>query len=134
MAGAAAAIQSLIARTKEDVTFDIDISLTQYNIWYYRLGLYSEEQQEKIRKRDPTFSPRHFDDMPVLVAKTHESCRRVRPDMFAHPEYFWEMSGQEYGLDENFLVLAPAFKFEKSHIAWEVPTGRRGRSKPEWVS
>ncbi|KAL6242074.1 hypothetical protein RBB50_010986 [Rhinocladiella similis] len=134
LAGAAAAIQSLIARTKEDVTFDIDISLTQYNIWYYRLGLYSEEQQEKIRKRDPTFSPRHFDDMPVLVAKTHESCRRVRPDMFAHPEYFWEMSGQEYGLDENFLVLAPAFKFEKSHIAWEVPTGRRGRSKPEWVS
>ncbi|SPO03654.1 related to acyl-CoA transferases/carnitine dehydratase [Cephalotrichum gorgonifer] len=134
LTGAAAAIQALIARTKEDVTFDIDISLTQYNIWYYRLGLYTDEQQRDLRGRDMEFSPRHSDDMATLVVKTHKSLSKIRPDMFTHPKYFWEMSGQEYGLEENFRVLAPAFKFESSSIGWEVPTGQKGRSKPEWVT
>ncbi|KAF5627064.1 acyl transferase carnitine dehydratase [Fusarium sp. NRRL 52700] len=134
LVGAAAAIQALLARTKEDVTFDIEISLTQYNIWYYRLGLYSEDQQKALRARDPQFSPRHYDDMSALVGKTHQSLQKIRPDIFKHPEYFWDMSGKEYGLDEDFKVLAPSFKFEKSSIGWAVPTGRRGRSKAEWVS
>ncbi|KAF4952461.1 hypothetical protein FGADI_6695 [Fusarium gaditjirri] len=134
LVGAAAAIQALLARTKEDVTFDIDISLTQYNIWYYRLGLYSEDQQKTLRSRDLQFSPRHYDGMSALVGKTHQSLQKIRPEMFKHPEYFWDMSGKEYGLDGDFKVLAPAFKFEKSSIGWKVPTGRRGRSKAEWVS
>ncbi|KAF9774217.1 hypothetical protein IL306_007818 [Fusarium sp. DS 682] len=134
LVGAAAAIQALLARTKDDVTFDIDISLTQYNIWYYNLGLYSEEQQKTLRSRDLQFSPRHFDDMAALVTKTHMSFLKIRPEMLKHPKYFWDMSGKEYGLDEDFKVLAPAFKFEKSKIEWKVPTGRRGRSKAEWVS
>ncbi|KAF5615604.1 acyl transferase carnitine dehydratase [Fusarium tjaetaba] len=134
LVGAAAAIQALLARTQEDVTFDIDISLTQYNIWYYRLGSYSEDQQKALRNRDPQFSPRHYDDMSSLVGKTHQSLQKIRPEIVKHPEYFWDMSGKEYGLDEDFKVLAPAFKFEKSSIGWDVPTGRRGRSKAEWVS
>ncbi|CCF39141.1 formyl-CoA transferase [Colletotrichum higginsianum] len=134
LVGAVAAVQALLARTKEDVTFDIDISLTQYNIWYIQLGLYSEDQQRELRARDPQFLPRHCDDMNVLVGKTHASWQKVRPDLFTHPEYFWDMSGKEYGLDQNIKVLAPAFKFSSTTLAWEVPTGKRGRSKPEWVS
>ncbi|ETS85087.1 hypothetical protein PFICI_03112 [Pestalotiopsis fici W106-1] len=133
LVGAAAAISALIARTKEDVTFDIDISLTQYNIWYYNLGMYTDEQQRELRARDPDFSPRHYDDMSVLVGKTHKSMQRTRPDIFDHPEYFLTMTGKEYGIDEDLRILAPAFKFESSPVGWEVPTGRRGRSTPEWV-
>lgn len=134
MVGATAAIQALIGRTKEDTTFDIDISLTQYNIWYYKLGIYTGEQQRELRGRDVEFSPRHYDDMSTLVGKTLKSLKRIRPDIFTHPEYFWVMSGREYGIEEDFKVLAPAFKFESSSIGWEVPSGRRGRSKPEWVA
>ncbi|KAG5775510.1 hypothetical protein H9Q73_010827 [Fusarium xylarioides] len=134
LVGAAAAIQALLARTQENVTFDIDISLTQYNIWYYRLGSYSEDQQKALRNRDPQFSPRHYDDMSAIVGKTHQSLQKIRPEIFKHPEYFWDMSGKEYRLDEDFKVLAPAFKFEKSSIGWDVSTGRRGRSKAEWIS
>ncbi|RGP62973.1 hypothetical protein FSPOR_8957 [Fusarium sporotrichioides] len=134
LVGAAAAIQALLARTKEDATFDIDISLTQYNIWYYRLGLYSEDQQKTLRSRDLQFNPRHYDDMIALVGKTHHSLQKIRPEIFKHPEYFWDMSGEGYGLDEDFKVLAPAFKFEKSSIGWKFPTGRKGRSRANWVS
>ncbi|WYZ35346.1 hypothetical protein EsH8_I_001622 [Colletotrichum jinshuiense] len=134
LVGATAAVQALMTRAKENVTFDIDISLTQYNIWYYQLGIYSEDQQRELRSRDLQFLPRHYDDMNVLVGKTHASWKKVRPDLFIHPEYFWDMSGKEYGLEENIKVLAPAFKFSSTTLAWEVPTGRRGRSKPEWVA
>lgn len=96
--------------------------------------MYTDAQQRELRARDPEFSPRHYDDMSVLVGKTHQSMQRTRPDIFDHPEYFWNMSGNEYGLDEDIRILAPAFQFESSTIEWEVPTGRRGRSKPEWVS
>lgn len=128
-----AAIQALLARTKDDVTFDIDISLTQYNIWYYRLGLYSEEQQHALRSRDMQFKPRHYDDIIELIRMTHESLLRVRPEMFQHPEYYWSMSAKEYGIDDEFKILAPAFKLSRSSIGYEVPTGRRGRSKAEWI-
>ncbi|KAM5350016.1 hypothetical protein ACJ41O_006521 [Fusarium nematophilum] len=131
--GAAAAIEALVARTHDDVTFDIDISLTQFNIWYYRLGLHTEESQRELRARDPEFDPRHFDDMAVLVGKTHTSIKKIRPDLFTHPEYFWPMSGREYGLNKDLTVLAPAFKFSLSKVEWVVPTGRRGRSSPEWI-
>ncbi|KAH6867784.1 formyl-CoA transferase [Thelonectria olida] len=132
--GAATTIQAILARTKEDVTYDINISLTQYNIWLYKLGLYSGEQQRELRARDPEFSPRHFDDMQALVGKTHQSLQRIRPDIFTHAEYFWEMTGEEYGLSDSLKMLAPAFKFELSRIEWNVPSGRRGRSRPEWVA
>ena len=126
-------IDALLARAKDNVTFDLEISLTQYNIWYYRLGTYSEDQQQQLRNRDTQFNPRHYDEMSTLVGKTHKSLEKVRPDIFTHPEYFWTMSGKEYGIDEDFKILAPAFTFESSELAWEIPTGRRGRSKPEWL-
>lgn len=128
-----AVIDALLARAKDNVTFDLEISLTQYNIWYYRLGTYSEDQQQQLRTRDTQFSPRHYDEMSTLVGKTHKSLEKVRPDLFTHPEFFWTMSGKEYGIDEDLKILAPAFTFESSEMAWEIPTGRRGRSKPEWL-
>ncbi|KAH7244988.1 CoA-transferase family III domain-containing protein [Fusarium solani] len=133
LVGAVAVIDALLARAKDNVTFDLEISLTQYNIWYYRLGTYSEDQQQQLRNRDTQFNPRHYDEMSTLVGKTHKSLEKVRPDIFTHPEYFWTMSGKEYGIDEDFKILAAAFTFESSELAWEIPTGRRGRSKPEWL-
>lgn len=39
-------------------------------------------------------------------------------------------------LDEETypMVVAPAFKFERSKLEYVVPSGRRGRSKPIWTS
>ncbi|KAM0277044.1 hypothetical protein ACHAQH_006114 [Verticillium albo-atrum] len=133
LVGAVAAMQALYMRTKGDKTFDIDISLTQYNVWLTRLGFYPERKQQELRARDLTFSPRHFDDMPVLVQKTFASFKKVRPDIFTRPDFFWPMSGAEYGLEEDIYVLAPAFKFASSKLEWSVPSGRRGRSTPTWL-
>ncbi|PNH59920.1 hypothetical protein VD0001_g9899 [Verticillium dahliae] len=133
LVGAVAAMQALHARTTEDKTFNIDISLTQYNIWLTRLGFYSAQQQQELRAGDPSFGPRHFDDMAVLVQKSFGSFKKVRPDLFTRPDFFWPMSGAEYGLKEDIHVLAPAFNFSSSKLEWSTPSGRRGRSAPHWL-
>ncbi|KAL1619280.1 hypothetical protein SLS56_010170 [Neofusicoccum ribis] len=130
--GAAAILQALFQRTKNDATYDIDVSLTQYNIWYYRLGQYTPEQQKALLARNEGFHVRHYDEMQTLLVKSHAAITKARPDIFKHPEYFWKMPGNEWGIEEDISILAPAFKFDKSKLEYTVPSGSRGRSKPEW--
>lgn len=133
LVGAAAVIQALLKRTQENNTFDIDVSLTQYNIWFYRLGLYSEDVQQSIREMHAGFDIRHDNDVLEGLGKTHKSLLKVRPDLMK-PEHFWDMDGGEWGLDGKLKIVAPAFKMGKSKLEYAVPSGRRGRSRPEWVS
>ena len=134
LAGAAAVIHALFLRTKDDVTFDIDISLTQYNIWYYHLGLYTPEQQAALKARNEGISLRHYDEMNSLIFKTYRAIKKSRPDIFEHPEYFERMSGREWGLDSDLMILTPPFKLSKSALGYDVPSGIRGRSEPEWTT
>lgn len=133
LVGAIAVLKALLERTKSDQTFDIQVSLTQYNIWYYRLGQYGEEEAKELLARNEGFQARHYDEMQSLVHKTVQAMRKTRPDLFNNrPEFFWKMSGKEWGLEEDILILAPAFKFDKTQLEYTVPSGSRGRSKAEW--
>lgn len=127
-------MQALLERTKDDVTYDIDVSLTQYNIWYYRLGQYDEEQREALLARNEGFQVRHYDEMQTLLTKSYFAVKKSRPDIWTHPEYFTTMSGKEWGLEEDISILAPPFSLEKSELGYAVPSGSRGRSKPEWTT
>lgn len=133
LAGATAVVDALIRRAKEDVTFDIDISLTQYDIWYYRLGQYTAEQQKQLLERNKgLLNLRHYDEMASLIDKMLVITRTTRPDLFSRPEYFTSMSGKEWGVDDDIMILAPAVTLDQSTLAFKVPSGSRGRSKPEW--
>ena len=133
LVGAAAAIQALISRTKEDITFDIDFTLTQYNIWYYRLGQYDKEQSRALLARNPGFRVRYFDEMSSLLVKTLESVHISRPGLVETPSFYLKMSGKEWGVGDMF-VLAPPFDLEKSVVNYLVPSGRRGWAKAEWIA
>lgn len=124
----------MIARSKDDVTYDIDISLTQYNIWYYRLGQYTPQQAAALLKRNEGFSPRHSDSMSALMAKTLAAITKISPNLVDRPDYYTKMSGKEWGLDEDISILRPAMTMEKSKLEYTVPSGPRGRSEPEWLA
>lgn len=132
LVGAAAVVQALLARTQQDNTFDIDLSLTQYNIWFYRLGLQSEAVQQDIREMHAGFDIRHSHDVLEMVTKTHKSLLQARPGLIK-PEFYWDMDGSEWGLDRPIGVLAPAFKMSQTKLEYAVPSGRRGRSTAEWL-
>ncbi|RDW63606.1 hypothetical protein BP6252_11151 [Coleophoma cylindrospora] len=131
--GAAAIIQALLTRTQEDVTFDIDISLTQYNIWYYRLGQYDEQQSKELLARNPGFSVRHYDEMTSLLSKSLAAVNTSRPGLVKTPEFYLKMSGKEWGVGDMSILGAP-FNLEKSVIDYRVPSGRRGWATLEWKS
>ncbi|KJZ72773.1 hypothetical protein HIM_07848 [Hirsutella minnesotensis 3608] len=130
--GAAAVVQALLQRTKADKTFDIDVSLTQYNIWYYRLGQYEGDQRKALLARNDGFHIRHHDEMRSLIFKTHDAIAKVRPDVLQNAKYFWNMSGKEWGIEDDIRILAPPFKLGKSRLRYAVPSGSKGRSRPEW--
>ncbi|KPM35363.1 hypothetical protein AK830_g11209 [Neonectria ditissima] len=132
LVGAVAIMQALLERTKGDETFDVDVSLTQYNIWYYRLGQYNEEQSRALLARNEGFQVRHYDEMQTLLVKSHAAILKARPGILDHPGYFWKMAGNEWGVDEDIAILAPPFKLAKSKLEYLVPSGSKGRSKPEW--
>lgn len=130
--GAAAILQALLERTKGDETFDVDVSLTQYNIWYYRLGQYDEEQSKALLARNEGFHVRHYDEMQTLLLKSYAAILKVKPDILERPGYFWEMTGKDWGMEDDIKILAPPFKLAKSKLEYIVPSGSKGRSKPEW--
>lgn len=132
LAGAAAVVQALYCRAQADVTFDIDTSLTQYNIWFLRLGEYSPSQKKDLLARNAGFTARHYDDILDIVTKTTKAMRAVRPDMFTNNAYFEEMSGVGWGIQEPIRVLVPPFALSKSKPGNGVPSGLRGRSQPRW--
>lgn len=108
------------------------MSLTQYNIWFYRLGLQSEAVQQSLREMHKGLELRHDQDVLEGVVRTHTSVLNARPDL-VQPEYFWEMDGSEWNLDTPIKVLAPAFKLSKSKLEYTTPSGCRGRNAAEWL-
>ncbi|KAL4734350.1 CoA-transferase family III domain-containing protein [Aspergillus similis] len=133
LVGAAAVSHALLLRTQSDTTFDIDVSLTQYNIWYYRLGEQTPEIQRALRAQHKDLHLRHYDEMNSLITKTLATVKQARPDLFQRPEYFDKMSGKEWGIDEDISILTTPFKLEKSVLKYDTPSGRRGRSEAMWV-
>jgi hypothetical protein len=122
----------LLARTQDDVTFDIDFTLTQFNIWYYRLGQYDDEQSKALLARNPGFTARHYDEMTSLLGKSHKSIMISRPGLLERQDFHMKMSGREWGVGD-MTVLAPPFDLKKSVVEYPVPSGRRGWGKAEWV-
>jgi hypothetical protein len=127
-------IQALQKRTKEDVTFNIDISLTQFNIWFYRLGQYNEAQCSGILRLNPSFKARHYDGMFSMIEKVPKSVEACRPGLLKTPEFYIKMSGKEWGEDRDISILGAPFDLSKSRLDYLVPSGKRGWSSEdiEW--
>ncbi|RDW83538.1 uncharacterized protein DSM5745_03864 [Aspergillus mulundensis] len=134
LVGAAAVSHALLLRTQQGTTFDIDVSLTQYNIWYYRLGEQTPEVKQALREQHGDLHLRHYDEMNSLIAKTFASLKKAKPGLFQRPEDFDTMRGEEWGLDEDIHILTTPFKLGRSELKYDVPSGRRGRSEARWLT
>lgn len=134
--GAGLIIQALLERTKAPVTFNIDLSLIHYNIWLYRAGAYTAEQQAAIRANHPNFKPRHTTDLPEIAGMLMESVKAARPGFFETPDYYEQISGREWGDERPINVIGAPFKLSKSSVGFLFPSGRRGWSNnsPTWIT
>ncbi|TVY20061.1 Succinyl-CoA--L-malate CoA-transferase alpha subunit [Lachnellula arida] len=132
--GAASVVQALQKRANSDTTFDIDISIIQYNIWYYRLGQYTQDQGKAILARNPSFEARHFDEMGSMFAKMVVAVNESRPGLLQNPEFYTKMSGKNWNEDRDISILGAPFTLSKSKVDYLTPSGPRGWSNNnyEW--
>jgi hypothetical protein len=116
------------------MTFDIDVSLSQYNIWLYRLGQHDEQQSKAVLARNPGFHIRHYDEMGSMFEKMVAAINISRPGLIQTREFYINMSGKEWG-EGDMKVLGAPFSLEKSRLDYQVPSGPRGwaNGNMEWI-
>lgn len=78
LTGAIAITQALLRRSNEGGSYNVDVSLNQFNNWLIRnVGLHDQQTQASLRALHPTFLPRHdtgfFELCPMVMEATKKS-------------------------------------------------------------
>lgn len=76
LVGGAAISHALYRRASEGGSYNVDISLTQFNNWYIRtIGLQTDNTQKSIRTMHPDLKPRHDTELFELIDLTAKTTR-----------------------------------------------------------
>jgi hypothetical protein len=70
--------------------------------------------------------------MAILLFKSLKAIQVSRPGLVENPKFYVKMSGSDWGVGDMYVLAAP-FDLSKSMVDYPVPSGKRGRSKPEWI-
>ncbi|KAH7089680.1 CAIB/BAIF family enzyme [Paraphoma chrysanthemicola] len=128
MVGAIAIVQALSERAMHGGSYAVDTSLTQYNIWFQRLGLFDENTCSAIRSRNEGFKLRHNTELPAMVNAVKESSKKAAGEgagKLWDQERFTE-SVMEWGKDGELA----------SHVDWSKIvsfTDQKGVRKQRWA-
>lgn len=75
-------------RASEGGSFNVDVSLTQFNNWYIRrLGLHDQKTKSELRALHPDFNPRHDTELFELIDLTVKTTRTSNGDS---PGALWD--------------------------------------------
>nr|GFD45935.1 hypothetical protein [Tanacetum cinerariifolium] len=101
----------------EGGSYNIEVSLNQFNNWFLRsVGLHDEQTQSSLRALHPEFLPRHdtaFAEICSMVMATMKNCNGTEtgelwdPARFTKNHIEWGVEGEEAQyLDWRRIVLA----------------------------
>lgn len=69
-------MQALLKRSLDGGSYNVDVSLTQFNNWYIReLGLHDKQTRASLRALHPGFRPRHDTDIFALISLTMQATK-----------------------------------------------------------
>ncbi|PSN60390.1 CoA-transferase family III [Corynespora cassiicola Philippines] len=74
--GAISVCQALLQRATVGGSYNVDVSLTQFNLWYLGLGIHDDQTHHELLRMNPGFSARHDTELHPLVAKVEMLSRR----------------------------------------------------------
>ncbi|KEF63683.1 uncharacterized protein A1O9_01661 [Exophiala aquamarina CBS 119918] len=145
--GAVAIMQALLQRASVGGSYNVEVSLTQFNNWYLRdVGLHSEETQAYLRALHPGFLPRHDMDIFELITKTVEATKTLREcdagrlwdrAKFATGPIRWGGPEGEIAtyLDWRKIVTVKRENDEKPLVLFDFKSGSclPGSDEPRWL-
>lgn len=136
--GAIAIMQALYKRAHEGGSYNVDISLNQFNMWYISLGQYIDEQRIDIMSKHSHLHLRHTDEMTSIVPKTIMSMVRSVGKIFG-PQNFETINSPKWdiantGTSVPITFLASVMTFDETSPSYDVGSCPSGsyNSKMGW--
>ena len=145
MAGAIAIMQALLQRSSEGGSYNIDVSLNQFNNWLLRdVGIHDEQTQSSIRALHPDFTPRHdtgFFEMVPQVIETIKKSNGVGTGQLWDEARFttgnirWGKENEQARyLDWNQIVSVESEKGRREGMfGFQAESCMPGSDKPHWL-
>lgn len=119
---------------------EVDLSLTQYNLWLLGLGLYSDDECAKLRERNPDVSMYADTGLWAGMDMVQQSTKKALgqgPGSLWDPAKFTQTDMRWDYKDETATVLdwSQIVRF-KSGNGWfhTIGTCRPGSDNPTWQS
>ncbi|CAF0789767.1 unnamed protein product [Rotaria sp. Silwood1] len=122
--GAIAIVQALHKRAHQGGSYNVDVSLNQFNIWYLDLGQYTDTQGAEIMAKYPDLHLRHTDEMISLVTKTLTMMIKSVGEIFG-PQNFETINSPKWDVEHTgdlipMTILAPVITFDKTKLSYNV--------------
>lgn len=141
-------LQALVQRAESGGSFNVDLSLNQFNNWYLSLGLHDATTYQQLRAQHPHFHPRFDTELFVLLDMTKKTCIEAGgagegelfdPARWTTGEINWGRQGEEARyLDWTRLVSFTSRRGGRDdhplQLSFEHGSCLPGSHEPEWLA
>jgi crotonobetainyl-CoA:carnitine CoA-transferase CaiB-like acyl-CoA transferase len=130
--GAIAALTGLYHRSTTGGSWHGKVSLMQYDLLLFRVGMYDKSIQAKLRKTlDKDFlALRHHDSVDQISGRALKMMRKQHPELFENKDYTETWFSQAY--DADVTVLKPVAEIEGLKMGFQRASRPNGSDKAAW--
>jgi hypothetical protein len=131
--GAIAALTGLYHRTVSGGSWHGKVSLIQYDLLLFKVGLYSPEIQQQLRDRqdEDFFKLRHNNSVDQISATVLKALKKQSPNLFEEGKYREKWSSAKWKGD--IQVVSPVASIEGIDVGFRRAGRPNGSDKAEWV-
>ncbi|KAL2848873.1 CoA-transferase family III domain-containing protein [Aspergillus pseudoustus] len=142
LVGAISICQALFARAREGGSYKVDVSLTQYNLWYLQLGVHDATTHEALQSMNPGFTARHDTELHPLVGQVERLSRKSQGEgeetmwdtkRFARVDMKWRIEGEVgVALDWRQILQFQGEGITSTRLGYDRGTCIPGSYEPRW--
>ncbi|KAF5625191.1 CAIB BAIF family enzyme [Fusarium tjaetaba] len=134
LAGIIGILSAIHQRSKIGGSYNVDVSLTQFNQFLLGLGKHSAQVQQHLKNLHPDLNVRHYDDMLSLTEKFMRTAYGNTPRLF-NSKYFDETPSRFNGLEgqtETLTYVGPAATYDVTKLHYDIGSCFLDTYPPEW--
>ena len=131
--GAIAALTGLYQRAVNGGSYHGKVSLLQYDLLLFEVGMYGEEMQERLLERfgrDTLAKLKYHDSVDHIGHTCLELIEREHPELFDQQRYQEGWYSDKYGCEIS--VVRPAAEIEGLNIGFSRSSRPNGSDEPSW--
>jgi hypothetical protein len=131
--GAIAALTGLYQRAVNGGSWHGKVSLVQYDMLLFEVGMYSKEQQEKLLERfgrDTLGSLKYYDSVDHIGHTCLDLIEKAHPELFDERKYQTRWYSEKYGCEIS--VVKPVAEIEGLDVGYVRSSRPNGSDEASW--